>query len=750
MPPTSASSPPHAQTQPPGHGEEPAQAQATARPQATARAEAPAQAQTPAQALWRMREYMRPYYLGLCLMIFAAILAVTAEIAIPVITKSVIDNVVVQGDRSKLVPLSLAAIALGSIQAGLNFFRRWSLSSAVSGMEKIVRDDLYHHLQRLEPAFHDAWQSGQLLSRVTNDLATIRRFAGFGVVFFVTNTWTFLLILVLLVRMNWWLGLLTGLLFLPVSVLCLRFEKRYRVLSRLSQDQQGDLATYVEEAATGIRVLKSLGRRDEAAARHLVQAKLVYRTQVDKARLRGKFWAGLDMVPNAVIGLLLLLGALAVSRHELSLGGLVAFVTLTLLLVWPIEAMGFIIAGGQEAATAAQRVYEIFDTRPSITDPAEPHNDARLDRPGLASGRWLSGRKAARAEAARAEAAQAEAARAEAAQAEAARARAAQAQETARAEAAPADPAQAETVQGEAVQGEAVQDEAVQAESVQAADESGRFAARSGASRPRGAGQLIFDRVEFSYPEAPNPVLRRVSLELTPGETVALVGATGSGKTTMLHLVPRLADVTGGQITLDGTDIRELPLPELRSRVGCAFEDPTLFSASVRENVGFGVRHASEAAIRAALDAAQAEFVADLPWGLDTRIGEQGMALSGGQRQRVALARAILARPQVLILDDPLSALDVHTEAKVTAALADVMTTSTALIVAHRPSTVLLADRVALLADGVIAVVGTHSELLATEPRYRELMSADQLDAGHLAAGDDGRAAPGLTAGASR
>jgi ATP-binding cassette, subfamily B, bacterial len=672
-----------------------------------------------------MREYMRPYYLGLFVMILAAVLAVSAEIAIPLITKSVIDSVVVQGVRSKLVPLSLAAVALGTIQAVLNFFRRWSLSSAVSGMEKVVRDDIYHHLQRLEPAFHDAWQSGQLLSRVTNDLATIRRFAGFGVVFFITNTWTFLLILVLLIRMNWWLGLLTGCLFLPVSVLCLRFEKQYRVLSRLSQDQQGDLATYVEEAATGIRVLKSLGRRDEAGARHLAQARLVYRTQVDKARLRGKFWAGLDMVPNAVIGLLLLLGALAVSRHELSLGGLVAFVTLTLLLVWPIEAMGFIIAGGQEAATAAQRVYEIFDTRPTITDPAEPSTDARLDRPGLASGRWVSGRKAARAEVDRAEADRAEAERADEAQAAAPRAVDART-DVARTDVARADVARADVARAD--------------------DAGGRPAPRrTSRSGARGAGRLVFDRVAFAYPGVPTPVLRDVSLKLSPGETVALVGATGSGKTTLLHLVPRLADVTGGLITLDGADIRELPLPELRSRVGCAFEDPTLFSASVRENVGFGVKHASEAAILAALEAAQAEFVADLPWGLDTRIGEQGMALSGGQRQRVALARAILARPQVLLLDDPLSALDVHTEAKVTAALADVMTTSTALIVAHRPSTVLLADRVALLVDGVIAAVGTHSELLATEPRYRELMSADPLDAG-----DDGRAAPGLTAGASR
>ncbi len=640
---------------------------------------APVPARTPAQSLWRLREYLRPYYLRLFILIAAAVTAVTAETMIPLLTKSVIDNVVVRGIRAELVPLGIAAMALGTLQAGLNFFRRWAVSGAVTGVEKTIRDDLYHHLQRLEPAFHDSWQSGQLLSRATTDLSTIRRFAGFGVVFFITNTWTFLLIVALLIRMNWWLGLLTGCLSLPVTVLCLRFEKRYRVLSRLSQDQQGDLATYVEEAASGIRVLKALGRRDEAAARHLAQARLVYRTQVDKAALRGKFWAGLDMAPNAVIGLLLLLGILAVSRNELSLGGLVAFVTLTLLLVWPIEAMGFIIATGQEAATAAQRIYEIFDTPPAITDPGTAGADRGQDRPGLTAGRWRSGPAAAAA----------------------------------------AVPAATHKVAA------------------------------------AGSGRLRFENVVFAYQGAVTPVLRGISLELAPGETVALVGATGSGKTTLLQLVPRLADVTDGRITLDGVDVRDLPLPELRSRVGCAFEDPTLFSASVRENVAFGVQDASEADIRAALDAAQAEFVAELPWGLDTRIGEQGMALSGGQRQRVALARAILARPEVLLLDDPLSALDVHTEALVTAALADVLTSSTALVVAHRPSTVLLADRVALLDGGVIAAIGTHHELLTTQRRYRELMSADQIVRSNGHAGDDGgagdgEAIPGVRAGASR
>jgi ATP-binding cassette subfamily B protein len=222
-------------------------------------------------------------------------------------------------------------------------------------------------------------------------------------------------------------------------------------------------------------------------------------------------------------------------------------------------------------------------------------------------------------------------------------------------------------------------------------------------------------------------VLRDVNLDVARGETLVIAGATGSGKTTLLHLVPRLADVTGGQVLLGGTDVRDIPLPELRASVGCAFEEATLFSASVRENVTFGAAGAAEEEIEAALTAAQARFAYDLPWGLDTRIGEQGMALSGGQRQRVALARAILARPEVLILDDPLSALDVATEERVTTALHAILAGVTALVVAHRPSTVALADRVALLDGGVIAAVGGHRELMAREPTYANLMSMEEV-----------------------
>jgi ATP-binding cassette subfamily B protein len=512
----------------------------------------------------------------------------------------------------------------------------------VAKMEKDLRDDLYRHLQRLEPAFHDEWQSGQLLSRATTDLGAIRRFAGFGVVFLIISIVTFTAVCGLLISLNWWLGLITGAMFVPVLVFCTIFERRYKVLARRAQDQDGDLTTLVEEAAAGIRVLKALGRGPQAADGHLAQGATLGETRVGMARLLGQFWSTLDLVPNAVIALAVVLGAIAVSHHQLTIGGLVAFITLALQLVWPVEALGYVLASGEEAATAAQRVLEIFDTRPAITSPAsaEPTGD-QPERVRLT----------------------------------------------------PVPPPRARGAAG-----------AVQAEQA----------------------HVRFDHVSFTYPGGGRPVLRDVKLAVARGETLVITGSTGSGKTTLLQLVPRLADVTGGRVLLGGADVRDIPLPALRAAVGCAFEEATLFSASVRENVTFGVADAGDEQVEAALTAAQARFAYDLPWGLETRIGEQGMALSGGQRQRVALARAILLRPEVLILDDPLSALDVQTEERVTEALHTILAGVTALVVAHRPSTVALADRVALLDGGVIAAAGGHRELMATEPSYADLMTMEE------------------------
>ncbi|WP_329207203.1 ABC transporter ATP-binding protein/permease [Streptomyces sp. NBC_00683] len=256
------------------------------------------------------------------------------------------------------------------------------------------------------------------------------------------------------------------------------------------------------------------------------------------------------------------------------------------------------------------------------------------------------------------------------------------------------------------------------------------------AAAGRGAG-IVFDGVEFRYPDAEPgsvPVLARIDLRVRPGETMALVGATGSGKTTLTALVPRLHEVSGGRILLDGEDIAAMERTRLRELVSVAFEEPTLFSATVGENVLMGADGAGEKELRRALSVAQADFVYDLPQGVDTQVGEQGLSLSGGQRQRLALARAVVGEPRFLVLDDPLSALDVHTEALVEAALRRVLDETTAVVVAHRPSTVMLADRVALLSDGRISAVGTHQELLRTSAEYAWLMSGAEDDARVLTA----------------
>ncbi|NYJ74643.1 ABC transporter ATP-binding protein [Allobranchiibius huperziae] len=563
----------------------------------------------------RLLPYLQPYRTRWLAMVFVAVLSTVATIVIPLMTKVVIDGPVRHHDRTGLWWWGTAALAIGMSEVLLWIVRRWLVARATMGVEADIRKDLYARMQLLPMSFHSKWQSGQLLSRIMNDLGTVRRFLSFGALFLLLNTIQIVVTTLILLAMYWPLGLVVVVSVVPICVTVLRNERKFTALSRKAQDQSGRVATHVEESALGLRAIKSFGREDYVYDRFDTQVKELYDIQVGKVSLQATFWTILEVIPNVTLILVLGLGATAAGQGRITLGTLVAFITMMLSIVWPIASMGFFLSMTQESMTAADRIVEVFDAPREI-----------LDGAGLV---------------------------------------------------------------------------------------------------PVRGGELELRDVGYRFPDGEKWALRHLDLTVPAGQTLAVVGTTGSGKTVLTGLISRLYDVSEGQVCIDGEDVRDLRLDELRSVVATAFEDPTLFSMSVRENLTLGRSDATEEEIREALQVVRADFVDDLPYGLDTRIGEQGMSLSGGQRQRLALARAVLARPRIIVLDDTLSALDVHTEALVEDALREVLVGVTAIVVAHRASTVMLADRVALLQDGRITHVGTHRELLRTVPEYRYLLAAE-------------------------
>jgi ATP-binding cassette subfamily B protein len=407
----------------------------------------------------------------------------------------------------------------------------------------------------------------------------------------------------------------------PIAIASHIFHDKYKVIARRLQDLTGDLTTTIEEMATGVRIIKAFGRMPLMQQRFEAQARMIRQTSLTGIKARAELWSEINFLPNLSLVAVLLLGGLDVVQGRLTIGGLVAFMNYVFMLIWPMDALGWVLSMSEECKTASQRLNEVLDSRPEIAD--RPH------------------------------------------------------------------------------------------------------------ARPleHSRGRLEFRNVGFKYPTSNEWILRGLNLTIEPNETVGLVGRTGSGKTTLAYLAPRLYDVSEGSVLLDGIDVRDITLRSLRSHIGFAFEDPILFSASVHENLVMGRPVVSDQELKRAIEVAQAGFIWELPWGLETRVGEQGYTLSGGQRQRLALARAVLGSPPVLVLDDPLSSVDVHTEAMIEKALASVLEGVTGLLVVHRPSTLALADRVVLIDGGRIAASGTHSQLMHSNALYRALLSQEYEEA---------------------
>ncbi|MEU6860233.1 ABC transporter ATP-binding protein [Glycomyces sp. NPDC046736] len=588
----------------------------------TSETDDPAERRSALTNLWRIKKYLYPYRFKLAVLWSMVLLNILTGLAIPPLVGRAIDGPIKERDMAGLWAIVAVIAFLGLMDALLNLTRRYFQTTTAMAIEADIRAALYEHLQRLHTGFHDRWQTGQLLARVTSDLGMIRRFFAGGMVFAISSIGMISLILGQLLFIEWRLALIVAASAVPLFLIGRGFFRHYLPMARAEQDQSGEVSSAAEESALGIRAIKALGRGPLMAQRFETEAAELRERGIRKSLVASRSWSGFAAIASASLGVTLVLGSIMVAEGVLSVGNLTAFIMLQLALLWPIEASGWVMAHGNEAMTAADRVYDVFDTEPAIRD--RP-NAKVLDR-------------------------------------------------------------------GEV------------------------------------RGHLVFEDVRFGYEDDARDILRGVDLTVRPGETVAIAGKTGSGKTTLVSLPSRLNDPTGGRILLDGHDIRDLQLANLRSVVTTAFEEATLFSMSVRENLALGRPGAGQADLDEALRVAQAEFVHDLPYGLDTRIGEQGLSLSGGQRQRLALARAVVVKPALLVLDDPLSALDVHTEELVERALAQVLRDTTALVVVHRPSTVALADRVALLHEGRIAATGKHSELMSTSPEYVEVLSADLVE----------------------
>lgn len=565
--------------------------------------------------------YARPHLWVLVLALLFTLAGSVAALLMPQVLRQLIDGPIAEGDRSALLPATLVVLGLGLFEATMVFVRRMMVLGASTRIEYKARMALFTHLVDLPAAFHDRWPSGQLLTRVTQDLNLVRRWLAFGLIMLINDIGMLVAGIVLMARSNLILGLVFFLGAVPLIVLVVRFERQYRKLTRRAQDKAGDVATVVEESVKGVRIIKAFGRAPEALEKFGGKAEELRDLEVARGVADARIFQWLTLIPNVVIAICLVLAILFASLGWVTLGGVVAFFATATILRFPLQFLGFLISFSLDALSATSRFKEVIDSPISIADPEAP-------QPLNAGGR---------------------------------------------------------------------------------------------------GARLEFRNVKFKFDDqeaGEAPLLSGLDLDVAPGERMALVGLTGSGKSTLINLAARFYDVTAGCILVDGVDVRDLTRHDLRRQMGVAFEDPTLFSASVRDNVMMGNPDGSEAVLSQALYVAAADFVHELPEGVDTVIGEEGQSLSGGQRQRLALARAIASQPRLMLLDDPLSALDVHTEARVTAELDRALGETTALIVAHRPSTVALAHRVALLDRGQVVAVGTHEELLATNDRYRYVISS--------------------------
>jgi ATP-binding cassette subfamily B protein len=580
------------------------------------------------KVLWRLLAFARRYWLALAAGLFSTIAGLGASFAIPYIVRAVIDKAIGRMDLRLLGVAAAGVIAISLVQGVFTFAQRYYMEYLAQKVIYDLRSVLYRHLQNLSFSFYDHAQTGQLMSRVTGDVETLRRFLGFGLLNLLSNVITLLAVLVILFTLDWRLAALSMATIPPTIYVVSIFMRRVRPIYVTIQQQIAVITTRLQENLTGVRVVRAFAREEDEEARMDRENRDYLEKNLSAVRISAFFFPLINFITGAGTALVIWYGGQEVILGKMSLGSLVAFNTFLIMLVAPFRMMGWILNMAQRAQASGSRIFEILDTEPEVRDLPE---------------------------------------------------------------AKPMPP-----VKGE----------------VEFEDVSFTY-----------VGQAIPWLAVAASGDKPEPlIVHDISLRVRPGETVALLGATGSGKTTLVNLVPRFYDPSHGRVLIDGIDVREVTLESLRRQIGVVLQDTFLFSTSIRENIAYGRLDATLSEIQEAARAAEIhDFIAGLPKGYETLVGERGVGLSGGQKQRVAIARALLMDPRVLILDDSTSSVDTETEYAIQTALARLMKGRTTFVIAQRLATLKNADRIVVLDEGRVADAGDHDALLRRSRIYREI-----------------------------
>jgi ABC-type multidrug transport system fused ATPase/permease subunit len=586
------------------------------------------------RTFWRLLGFLRPYRGGVAVSFVLAAAAMGAGVLIPLLVGRTVDEIRQGG--TDLWPLAIGVAAAGLLRLAFSVSRRLVAGKVSLGVEYDLRNRMYEHLHSLELGFFDSQQTGQLMSRATVDLQSVRFFLGYGLIFILQSAITIVIASGVMIWVDPYLAAV-ALAPMPFVIwVAFRYGRRNRPASQEVQQRIAELTAEAEENIGGVRVVKAFAQEQRQLRRFRHSVRRVFDQSMVSTRLRAFYSPFIGFLPQLGLAALLFVGGRQAINGDISIGDFVAFYGYVLMLTSPMRMLGIALGMAQRAVASGQRVFELLDREPRLV--------SAPDAPPL----------------------------------------------------------------------------------------------------PPGAGRVEMRDVAFGYEDG-GLVLSDIDLTVEAGRTVALVGPTGSGKTTLVMLIPRLYDVTHGAVLVDGVDVRSVDAASLRREVAVVSDDAFLFSASLRDNIAYAKPEASDDEVAAAAErAGLGGLIDDLPDGLDTLVGERGLTLSGGQRQRVAIARALLAEPRILILDDATSSVDATTESRIKAALGEVMEGRTTFVIAHRLSTIALADEVVVLEQGRVAARGTHAELLEHSGLYREIAEKGLPDQVFLTREDPEREVAGL------